>query len=172
VSDLATGPRYKVPFRRRREGRTNYHVRYKLILSKKPRLVVRKSNGNMTVQLVVAELSGDKTLLTITSKELRDYGYALATGNLPAAYLTGLLFGKKMLALGVSEAIADIGLHASTKGGRIYATIKGVVDAGVNVPHSPEIFPEDERIRGEHIKEFKGSDIVDQFEAAREKILR
>lgn len=172
MSDLATGPRYKVPFRRRREGRTSYHLRYKLILSKKPRLVIRKSNANTTLQLVVAEMTGDKTLLTVTSKALRDYGYTLATGNLPAAYLTGLLFGKKMLALGVGEAIADIGLHASTKGGRVYAAIKGVVDAGADIPHSPEIFPDDGRIRGEHIKKHTGSDIVDQFEAAREKILR
>lgn len=169
---MATGPRYKVPFRRRREGVTNYHQRYRLILSKKPRLVVRKSNGNMILQLVVAEMAGDRTLMTVTSKVLRDYGYTLGTGNLPAAYLTGLLFGKKMLALGNSEAVADIGLHASTKGGRIYAAIKGVVDAGVNVPHSPEIFPDDERIRGEHIKAYRGSEIVDQFEAVREKILR
>ncbi len=168
---MATGPRYKVPFRRRREGKTNYHVRYKLILSKKPRVVVRKSNASTTLQLVVAEQMGDKTLLTVNSKELKNFGYTFSTGNLPAAYLTGLLFGKKMLALGKSEGIADIGLHASTRGNRIYAAIKGVVDAGVNVPHSPEIFPDDERIRGEHIKNYTGADIVAQFEQAREKIL-
>jgi large subunit ribosomal protein L18 len=168
---LATGPRYKVPFRRRREGRTNYHVRYRLILSKKPRVVVRKSNASTTLQLVVAEQLGDKTLLTVNSKELENFGYTLSKSNLPAAYLTGLLFGKKMLALGKVEGIADIGLHASTRGNRIYAAIKGVVDAGVNVPHSPEIFPEDKRIRGEHIKEYTGADIVAQFEQAREKIL-
>jgi len=168
---LATGPRYKVPFRRRREGKTNYHVRYKLILSKRPRVVVRKTNSGTTLQLVTAEQTGDKTLLTVTSKELKNFGYTSSTSNLPAAYLTGLLFGKKMLALGKNDGIADIGLHASTRGNRIYAAIKGVVDAGVNVPHSPEIFPEDERIRGEHIKKYTGSDIVAQFEAAREKIL-
>ncbi len=168
---MATGPRYKVPFRRRREGKTNYHVRYKLILSKKPRVVVRKSNSSTTLQLVVAEMTGDKTLLTVNSRELRDFGYTLGIGNLPAAYLTGLLFGKKMLALGQAGGIADIGLHASTRGNRIYAAIKGVVDAGVEVPHSPEIFPEDERIRGEHIKKYTGADIVAQFAAAREKIL-
>ena len=160
-----------MPFRRRREGRTNYHVRYRLILSKKPRVVVRKSNASTTLQLVVAEQLGDKTLLTVNSKELEDFGYTLSKSNLPAAYLTGLLFGKKMLALGNVEGIADIGLHASTRGNRIYAAIKGVVDAGVNVPHSPEIFPEDERIRGEHIKKYTGTDIVAQFEQAREKIL-
>jgi large subunit ribosomal protein L18 len=172
VSNLATGPRYKVAFRRRREGRTNYHVRYRLILSKKPRVVVRKSNENMIIQLVVAEMTGDKTLLTVTSKELEQFGFAHHKGNLPSAYLTGLLFGKKMQALGQSEAIADIGLHASTKGGRVYAAIKGVVDSGVTVPHSPEIFPDEERIRGEHIKEYTGVDVVSMFEAARENILR
>ena len=160
-----------MPFRRRRECKTNYHVRYRLILSKKPRVVVRKSNASTTLQLVLAEQLGDKTLLTVNSKELENFGYTLSKSNLPAAYLTGLLFGKKMLALGKVEGIADIGLHASTRGNRIYAAIKGVVDAGVNVPHSPEIFPEDERIRGEHIKEYTGADIVAQFEQAREKIL-
>jgi len=168
---LATGPRFRVPFRRRRKGRTNYHVRYKLILSKKPRVVIRKSNAGTTLQLVVAELKGDKTLLTVNSRELVDFGYTFSKSNLPAAYLAGLLFGKKMLALGVDEGIADIGLHASTKGNRIYAAIKGVVDAGVNVPHSPEIFPDKGRISGKHIKDFTGNDIVAQFEAVREKIL-
>jgi large subunit ribosomal protein L18 len=168
---LATGPRYRVPFRRRREGRTNYHVRYKLILSKKPRVVVRKSNASTTLQLVMAEQTGDKTLLTVNSRQLQDFGYTFSKSNLPAAYLTGLLFGKKMLALGISEGIADIGLHASTKGNRIYAAVKGVVDAGVDVPHSPEIFPAEERISGKHIKEYTGADIVAQFEQAREKIL-
>jgi len=168
---LATGPRYKVPFRRRREGRTNYHVRYKLILSKKPRVVVRKSNASTTLQLVIAEQKGDKTLLTVNSRELTNFGFTASLGNLPAAYLTGLIFGKKMLALGIDEGIADIGLHASTKGNRIYAAIKGVVDAGVNVPHGSEILPDDVRIRGEHIKKYTGVDIVAQFEAAKEKIL-
>lgn len=168
---MATGPRYKVPFRRRREGRTNYHVRYKMILSKKPRVVVRKSNASTTLQLVMAEQKGDKTLLTVNSRDLMNFGFTASLSNLPAAYLTGLIFGKKMLALGIDEGIADIGLHASTKGNRIYAAIKGVVDAGVNVPHGSEILPDDGRIRGEHIKKYTGVDIVAQFEAAKEKIL-
>jgi len=119
----------------------------------------------------MAEQTGDKTLLTVNSRQLQDFGYTFSKSNLPAAYLTGLLFGKKMLALGISEGIADIGLHASTKGNRIYAAVKGVVDAGVDVPHSPEIFPAEERISGKHIKEHTGADIVAQFEQAREKIL-
>ena len=168
---MATGPRYKVPLRRRKEGKTNYHVRYKLLLSKRPRVVVRKSNASTTLQLVVAELEGDKTLLTVNSRELKGFGFSSAVGNLPAAYLTGLLFGKKMLALGISEGIADIGLHSSTRGNRVYAAIKGVVDAGVDVPHGSEILPEEERISGQHIKDHTGADIVAQFQQVKEKIL-
>ena len=76
-----------------------------------------------------------------------------------------------MLALGISEGIADIGLHSSTRGNRIYAAIKGVVDAGVDVPHGSEILPEEERISGQHIKDYTGADIVAQFQQVKEKIL-
>jgi large subunit ribosomal protein L18 len=168
---MATGPRYKVPFRRRREGRTNYHDRYKLLLSRKPRLVVRRGNRNVTLQLIVAEVAGDKTLLTVNSQELKKLGYTLNTGNVSAAYLTGLLFGKKMMALGQEEAILDMGLYANSKGSRVYSALKGVVDAGIEVPHSPEIFPDEERIRGQHIEAYRGVNAEAQFEAVREKIL-
>lgn len=134
--------------------------------------MVRKSNRNTAIQLIVSEQKGDRTLLTVSSKELGKYGYNHHTANLPAAYLTGLLFGKRMISKGYEEAIMDIGLHASTKGGRIYSALKGVVDAGVHVPHNPEILPDEERIRGDNIKAFTGVDVVAQFEAARENILR
>ncbi|MCL2549939.1 MAG: 50S ribosomal protein L18, partial [Methanimicrococcus sp.] len=49
---MATGPRYKVPMRRRREGRTNYHSRLALLLSKEDRVVVRKSTRNLQIQLI------------------------------------------------------------------------------------------------------------------------
>ena len=168
---MATGPRYKVPFRRRREGRTDYHFRYKLILSRKPRLVVRRGNKNINLQLIVAEPAGDRTLLTVNSRELKKFGYEQNTGNVPASYLAGLLFGKRMKAMGETEAILDMGIHANTRGNRIYSALKGVVDAGIEVPHSPEIFPDDEPIRGENIEAYRGVEFVAQFEAVREKIL-
>ena len=168
---MATGPRYKVPFRRRREGRTDYHFRYKLILSRKPRLVIRRGNKNITLQLIVAEPAGDRTLLTVNSQELKKFGYQQNTGNVPASYLAGLLFGKRMKAMGEGEAILDMGIHTNTRGNRIYSALKGVVDAGVDVPHSPEIFPDDERIRGENIEAYRGVEFVAEFEAAREKIM-
>ncbi|MCS3924759.1 50S ribosomal protein L18 [Methanosalsum natronophilum] len=165
---MATGPRYKVAFRRRREGRTNYHQRLKLILSKQNRVVARKSSKHMQIQLVKAHSNGDTTLCTATSTQLKKYGYEGSTGNTPAAYLTGLLFGYKAQEEGYTDGILDIGLQASSKGSRVYASLKGIVDSGFDIPHSSEIFPSDERIRGEHIQ---GSDLSDQVEAAKEKIV-
>ncbi len=94
---MATGPRYKVAFRRRREGRTNYHQRLKLLLSKEDRVVVRKSSKHIQVQLIAPKPEGDVTLSSAISTELKDYGYDASTGNTPAAYLTGLLVGYKTL---------------------------------------------------------------------------
>ncbi|MFQ6119760.1 MAG: 50S ribosomal protein L18 [Methanosarcinales archaeon] len=165
---MANGPRYKVPFRRRREGKTNYHKRLKLLLSKKPRLVVRKTSRNTIIQLIVPTKKGDETLLSANTSQLKKYGYNGATGNTPAAYLTGLLFGYCALEKEYDEAVLDIGLHTSTKGSRIYAALKGVVDAGMQVPHDPVIFPSEERIRGEHIENFS----EEQFENTYVAILK
>ncbi|WP_297063617.1 50S ribosomal protein L18 [Thermococcus sp.] len=152
---MARGPRYRVPFRRRREGKTNYHKRLKLLKSKKPRLVVRKSLNHHIAQIIVYDPKGDKTIVSAHTRELiRDFGWKGHTGNTPSAYLLGLLIGYKAKQAGVEEAILDIGLHPPTRGSSVFAVLKGAVDAGLNVPHSEEIFPEDYRIRGEHIAEY------------------
>ncbi|WP_297470212.1 50S ribosomal protein L18 [Thermococcus sp.] len=152
---MARGPRYRVPFRRRREGKTNYHKRLKLLKSKKPRLVVRKSLNHHIAQIIVYDPKGDRTIVSAHTRELiRDFGWKGHTGNTPSAYLLGLLIGYKAKKAGIEEAILDIGLHPPTRGSSVFAVLKGAVDAGLNVPHSEEIFPEDYRIRGEHIAEY------------------
>lgn len=149
---MARGPKYKVKFRRRREGKTNYYKRYKMLLSGKPRLVVRKTNNHIIVQIVIAKPEGDYTIAAAHSKELvKKFGWKASTHNTPAAYLTGLLAGFRALEKGIKEAILDIGLHRAVKGARVFAALKGALDSGLRVPHSPEILPEDYRIRGEHI---------------------
>lgn len=169
---MATGPRYKVPFRRRREGRTNYHLRLKLLLSKRDRVVVRRSAKNIQIQLIAPTPEGDLTYSTAISSELGKYGYTGSTGNTSAAYLTGLLFGFKSLQKGYEGGVLDIGLQASSVGSRVYAALKGIVDSGFDVPCSPEVFPSEERIRGEHIAKYRAesSDLPEQFEATKEKI--
>jgi len=151
---MAKGPRYCVPFRRRREGKTDYKARKALLLSGKPRLVARGSVKNMVVQIIVAKPRGDEVVVSAHSKELaRKYGWKASGGNIPACYLTGLLCGLKAKAKGVKEAVLDIGLYSSAKNG-VFGALKGVLEAGVNVPHSEERLPDEERIRGEHIAKY------------------
>ncbi|KYH41137.1 MAG: 50S ribosomal protein L18 [Candidatus Bathyarchaeota archaeon B26-2] len=152
---MAKGPRYNVPFRRRREGKTDYRLRRRLVQSGLPRLVVRGSLKNIVVQVVEADIVGDRVVVSAHSRELvRDYGWRGPCGNIPAAYLTGQLCGYKALTKGVKEAVLDIGLHAPTKGARVFAALKGFLDAGVMVRHGEEILPDEDRIRGQHIAEY------------------
>ena len=148
---MAQGPTYRVKFRRRREGKTNYYRRRRLLLSRRSRLVVRKTNTNTIVQIVNASVVGDSTVASAISSELGDHGWTAGTGNIPAAYLTGFLVGLRAKSRGVKEAILDVGLNPPVKGSRVYAALKGAVDAGLEVPHNPEILPDDSRITGEHI---------------------
>ena len=148
---MAQGPTYRVKFRRRREGRTNYYRRRRLLLSRKPRLVIRKTNTKVIVQLVSAKVVGDITHASAISSELAAHGWDAGKNNTPAAYLTGFLAGLRAKSRGVTEAILDIGLNPPTKGSKIYAALKGVIDAGLSIPHDPEILPDDERLLGNHI---------------------
>lgn len=148
---MAIGPRYQVPFRRRRDGKTNYHKRLGLMLSEWPRVVVRKTGRNLIVQLVEHGTAGDRTLTSANALELKKLGYKGATGNTPAAYLTGLLFASRALAAGHSKGVLDLGLSANSRGSRIYAALQGAVEVGLDIPHSREPLPVPARLHGEHI---------------------
>jgi len=155
---VAKNSRYCVPFRRRREGKTDYKARKALLLSGKPRLVARCSINNVSAQIIVAKPNGDEVVVSAQSKEVaRKYGWKAPKGNIPAAYLTGFLCGLKAKAHGVEEAILDIGLYPPSKGARVFAVLKGVLDANVNVPHSGEKLPDEKRIEGEHIAKYAES---------------
>ncbi|MDI6798803.1 MAG: 50S ribosomal protein L18 [Candidatus Aenigmarchaeota archaeon] len=169
---MKLSPTYKMPFKRRRLGKTDYKKRLKLLLSKKPRLVVRKSLKYIRAQIIEFAKEGDKTLASSSSQELKKFGWRFAFDNLPSAYLTGLLIGKKALEKGIKEAVLDLGLYPSTKGSRIYATVKGAIDAGLNVAVSEEVLPSKERIRGLHIASLgKFKDLPEEFERIKQKIL-
>ncbi len=166
-------PTYRMPFRRRREGKTNYAKRLRLLRSGKPRLVVRKSLKYITAQLVEYDEAGDRTLAVASSKELRAMGWQFACDNTPAAYLTGVLIGKRANEKKIKEAVVDLGLYASTKGSRIYAVVKGARDAGLQIAVSEEMLPSEERIAGKHIAAYedKFKDLPKEFERIKEKIL-
>jgi len=147
---MATGPRYRVPFRRRREGKTDYHRRLRLIKSRIPRLVVRSSLHYVTAQMIETKPVGDVTIVQASSRELASSGYSGSLSNTTAAYLVGLQVGKRAMDAGVSKAVLDIGLASASSGSRLFAVLKGAVDAGLDVPHESKVFPSVERIRGQH----------------------
>jgi len=168
---MAKGPRYKVPYRRKRNGKTDYKKRLNLLKSGKPRLVVRISNRYITAQIVKYYPEGDKVVTTTRSYELKKFNWKYSNKNTPAAYLTGLLCGYKSIAKNISEAILDIGLKPSTKGSRVYAVVKGAIDAGMKIPVNEKIFPSEDRIKGKVISEYKKDDeIVKNFDETKELI--
>jgi len=146
---MAIGPRTRVPFRRRREGRTDYRRRLGLLKSGETRVVVRRTSANVIVQFVDWSESGDEVKATAVAQELSKLGWEGSPKNTPAAYLTGLLAGKRAKAAGVESAVLDLGRRMPTKGSRIFAALKGVLDAGIDVPHGDDaIYPSEERLNG------------------------
>ncbi len=163
---------YKTPHRRRLEEKTNYKKRLALVKGNKTRLVLRKSIENFNVQLIDYKKEGDVVRAAAHSKELQKFGWATGSGNLPAAYLTGLLAGFRAKKAGISEAVLDLGLQRSTKGSRLYAALKGVLDSGVNVPHDSKVLPSEKRIEGQHISAHisRLKDLPKQFTDTKAKI--
>jgi large subunit ribosomal protein L18 len=146
---MANKKTYTVPFRRKREGKTNYKKRLALLKSKSLRLVVRKSNKHILVQLIEYTDTGDKVSLAVSSKHLLEFGWNKATGNIPAAYLTGVLLGNKAKG---KKAILDLGLQTPISGSRLFAVLKGVLDGGLNINVNESVFPSEDRIMGKHIE--------------------
>ena len=66
--------------------------------------------------------------------------------------MVGLLCGVRAKQKNVAEAVLALGIYKSVKGSIFYATLKGVLDAGVNVPHDDSVVPPEERLVGAHTK--------------------
>jgi len=172
---MAEGPRSFVPFRRRREGKTDYYRRSKLVVAESPRMVVRKTNSHIIIQLVLAGMGGDFTLVSANSRELVSYGYKGALSNTPASYLTGALFAVRALNADQEHAILDIGLNRATLGARVFAALKGAVDAGLDIPYGESVIPPEERLKGAHIAKYapdKSAGIVENVEKTMDSIMK
>jgi large subunit ribosomal protein L18 len=157
-----------VAYRRKREGKTNYRKRLNLLLASVPRLVVRVTNKKIIVQLVDFKNTGDLVLVGVDSSALKKYGWDFSFKNLPAAYLVGYLAGKKAAAKDIKKAVLDLGFKPPIKGNKIYACLKGVLDSGLTVAHSPEVFPSEERLSGKHIQKFPKME--ETFKQVKQKI--
>jgi large subunit ribosomal protein L18 len=151
---MATNKKFNVPFRRKREKKTDYHLRISFLKSEKPRLVVRRHLNNFSAQIVSYEPKGDKVLVSAHTRELKKFGWEYHGGNIPSAYLLGWLIGKKAVKKKVAEAIFDIGSAISVKESSLYAVLKGAVEAGMKIPHNSKNFPSDARVKGEAISAY------------------
>jgi large subunit ribosomal protein L18 len=143
-----------IAYRRKREGRTNYKKRLALLSGHLPRIIVRITNKRIIAQVAEYAPEGDKIICTVTSAELKKFGWQFSLSNLPAAYLTGVLVAHKAKKLKINKAILDIGFHTSIKGSRIYGVLKGAIDAKLDIPADESAFPKMDRIKGEHIKKY------------------
>ena len=143
---------YTSTFRRIRERKTNYRKREKLLVGKKDFVTVNVSDQNISAQLIRPDLLGDKVMASVHSNELLSYGWKGSRKNIPSCYLVGLLLGKKCLQKKISSAILYIGKrHFTTK---IAACLKGLSEAGLEMPFSENILPSEDRIQGNHIADY------------------
>ena len=103
VKNKAYFKRFQVKFRRRREGKTDYFARKRLVVQDKNkyntpkyRMVVRSSNKDVCCQIAYARLEGDKIVAAAYSHELPRYGVKVGLTNYAAAYCTGLLLARRV----------------------------------------------------------------------------
>lgn len=150
---MSDGPRHRVPFRRRREGRTDYRYRLRLLKGDRPRAVVRFSRKRVIVALTAFDPAGDRVLAAAESPELVALGFPEGSlSSTPAAYLTGYLAGLRAKRAGTEEAVLDAGLRHPTPGGRLLGALRGLLDAGIDVPHGEGAFPSVDRLNGKHLR--------------------
>ncbi len=150
----AKGPKYIVPYRRLRERRTDYRLRKELLKSGKPLFIVRRSSKYITISISSPAVGGDKTIFSISSKILAKKYKWIELKNIPAAYLTGLLAGKKALEMDIQEAIINLGVAWSKKASIPFAAAMGARDAGLNISIGENALVDEPRIRGDHIANY------------------
>jgi len=142
--------------RRRKEMKTDYNKRIKLLKGKTPRLVFRKSNKYILSQYVISNEAKDRIIFGISSKKLLDFGWPKekkgSLKSIPASYLTGITVGKKIIKDKLGVPVIDLGMIRKEKKNRAFAFIKGLIDSGVKIKSEENIFPVEERITGKHLK--------------------
>ena len=156
--------------RRRREGKTDYLKRLKLLKSGLPRIVFRKTNRYIIAQYITSKEAQDKIEIGIKSKKLKKYGWPDefdgSLKSVPASYLTGLLIGKEITKKKLKTTIVDFGMIRVLGKNKAYAFLKGIVDSGVKIKYSKENFPDEDRISGKNMEK----DFSEIFKEIKSKI--
>jgi len=142
VKNKAYFKRYQVKYRRRREGKTDYRARKRLITQDKNkyatpkyRIVVRFTNKDIVAQIIYSKITGDVVLTAAYSHELPRYGIKFGLTNYAAAYAVGLLLARRHLTnvglaekyVGLSEASgSDFNVADNKEGPRPFTALLDV----------------------------------------------
>jgi len=153
---------YQTTFKRRHGKKTNYAKRLAMLKSKAPRIVVRKTNSRIIVQAIEFNGNDDKVLAQAESNQLKEFGWH-PTNNTPTAYLTGLLCGKRAKEKGVKKGNLDIGFATPVHGSTVFGALKGLIDAGIDLPADAKAFPKQDRIEGKAIEVYAKSLSEEEF---------
>ena len=141
---------------RRRKNKTDYAKRIKFLKSEKPRIVFRKTTRYFIAQYVLSEEAKDKVVFGINSKQLLKFGWPKESSNslktISAAYLLGLLMGKKVFEKKLEKPIIDFGMLRVLHKTKLYGFLKGLKDSGVEIECEENLFPEEKRIEGSFLK--------------------
>jgi len=160
----------KIQKRRRRENKTDYARRIKLLKSGSARVIFRKTNRYLIAQYISSKHAQDKVEIGINSKDLIQYGWPKefqgSLKSLPAAYLLGLLIGRKIIEKKLATPIIDFGMIRILHKTKTYSFLKGMIDSGIKIKCKEEIFPNEDRIKGKHMKK----DFSKIFEELKSKI--
>merc|ERR1712165_278743 len=104
LKNKAYSKRYQTKFRRRRQGKTDYYARKRLVVNakdkydtKKYRMVVRFTNKRVITSVNYSTIKGDVTVAAADSSELKRFGVTCGLTNYAAAYATGLLLARRLL---------------------------------------------------------------------------
>jgi len=96
--------RFQVKYRRRREGKTDYQARRRMVIqdknkynSTKYRMCVRITNKTVICQIIQPKIAGDHCICSAYSHELAKYGIEVGLTNYAACYATGLLVARRLL---------------------------------------------------------------------------
>lgn len=146
----------KVSKRRRKEAKTDYAKRIKLLKSNSPRIVFRKTNRYLIAQYVISKEAKDIIKLGTNSKELLKFGWpkesAGSLKSVSAAYLLGLLISKKIKEKELDVPIVDFGMIQMLHKTKTYSFLKGLKEGGLNINCEDKFCPEENRLKGEHLK--------------------
>lgn len=148
VKNKAYSKRMQVKPKRRRQGKTDYYARRRLVCqdknkydSKKYRLVVRRTNARILTQIIYSTLTGDRVLCAAESDELKNHGLTAGLTNYASAYATGLLIARRLLK---KVGLADDYKGVETPNGEYYNSMeehndddkrrpfKALLDVGIN----------------------------------------